>query len=172
MRAGEEMAPAEASAPMEGVARVLLGAGLGMFLLMQGLPVVEYGLTSGEPQTDWGYEIWHELFESAQRPADFNVTDSLSISGFLLSVACVAVAPFAVKLLKSSRLWWWLFFGCAAVAALAFTVIVGESLLSNYGEDYDSRVRVGAIAFLVFPYLTLAGLLCLRGKKDQSPEPT
>lgn len=154
----------EVRSPVEGAARVLLFSGLGMFLVMQGLPLTEQRLNHGEWETSWGYELWKELLEAAGHADSLEVSDFISISGYLLSIACVLVAPFCVKLLRSSRLWWWLFTGCMAIAALSFTLLVGQSMIENYGVDYDSRVRVGAIAFLVFPYLTLAGLLCLRGK--------
>ncbi len=151
---------------LDRVARVFLWAGFGMMLTFHALPIIETNLRSGESDFDWGYEIWWELYQVAMNPGSLDAADWVSVSGFLLALACAAAAPFTVRMLKGSRLMWWAFVLGVAISAIGFTVVVGDSLVTNYGSDDDSRVRVGAIAFLSFPYLTLVGLLCLRGKNQ------
>lgn len=152
----------------EGVARVFLWAGFGMFLAFNALPVISSGLVYGPPDTDRGYEIWKDLRRLALSPASIEQDEAVAVSCFLFSSLAALVAPLAMKLMRNYRFLWWCFTLMATVAGAGFTWIIGSWISDQIDGTGDSRIEVGMVAFLTFPYLTLVGLVCLRISGNQS----
>ncbi|MBB5350603.1 hypothetical protein HNR46_000831 [Haloferula luteola] len=152
------------------LARVLLGLGWALFAVMQVLPLFDDTHSIRGTRTDWGYQLWLEIFKMLRYPASLEARDGISLSGYLLAMLCVLVAPFAVKLLQSSRLLWWMFFMAMGISTLAFSVLTASSLMNAVVLDDGFRIRLGTLALLTFPYFSLAGLLVLRGRRPKSTQ--
>ncbi|MEK7950179.1 hypothetical protein [Luteolibacter soli] len=101
---------------------------------------------------DRGWEIWREIVQVFKRSRMPGWRQMIAISGFLMLSFLVSASPFAIPLLRSHRLFWWLAVLASGAALAGFGTFVAGSHNRGYALD----------CLLASMVLNFAGLLCIR----------
>ena len=133
---------------------LVLATGLLSFAIFHSLPGFGYR---------YGWVTWVELVgvlgspELLREPGLF-----ATLACFIMATVLLVVSPFMTRVLRKSRLSWWM---ATTMSALSSVVL----LLLVLGRSGAANVGVGGWFLLAAPLLNLAGLLMVRSSRSAKP---
>ncbi len=129
----------------------LLIAALVLFVAFHFLP--------GFGPNEKGWHVWPYLSHTLLNPRFLiqQPTNCIANASFLNFSLLIVVSPFLTRILRKSRLVWWLATSFSGLAAVGFFVVISS-------ETHDlHRLGWGILCLLIAPFLNFSGLILARG---------
>jgi len=110
-----------------------------------------------------GWKIWEELGGVLHSPQLLREPGLLAtVACFIMATVLLVVSPFMMRVLRKSRLAWWLATTMSALSSIVLLLLV----LVRSGA---ANVGVGGWFLLAAPLFNFAGLLMIRSSRSAAP---